>query len=117
MLSYVLRRLFESVVVLLVMSALVFAGVYAIGNPIDILINPQADQAEIERATRALGLDRPMWEQYLHFLGGAVTGNLGRSFVFNQPALQIILERLPATLELAFAAMLIAVLLGIPLGL
>jgi peptide/nickel transport system permease protein len=105
------------VLVLAAMSLIVFVGVYAIGNPIDILINPQADQAEIERATKALGLDRPLWEQYLHFLGGAFTGDLGRSFVFNQPALQIIIQRLPATLELAFAAMLIAILLGIPLGL
>jgi peptide/nickel transport system permease protein len=105
------------VLVLAAMSLIVFVGVYAIGNPIDILINPQADQEEIERATKALGLDRPLWEQYLHFLGGAFTGDLGRSFVFNQPALQIIVQRLPATLELAFAAMLIAILLGIPLGL
>src|SRR5947209_1074859 len=99
------------------MSLIVFVGVYAIGNPIDILINPQADQAEIERATAALGLDKPLWEQYLYFLVNALKGDLGRSFVFNQPALQLILERLPATLELASTAMLIAILLGIPLGL
>jgi peptide/nickel transport system permease protein len=114
---FIIRRLLQSVLVLAAMSVLVFVGVYAIGNPIDILINPMADQEEIERATRALGLDRPMWEQYLRFLGGAVTGDLGRSFVFNEPALQIILDRLPATLELAFAAMAIAIVLGIPLGL
>jgi peptide/nickel transport system permease protein len=114
---FIIRRLLQSVLVLAAMSLIVFVGVYAIGNPIDILINPQADQEEIERATKALGLDRPLWEQYLHFLGGAFTGDLGRSFVFNQPALQIIVQRLPATLELAFAAMLIAILLGIPLGL
>ena len=114
---FIIRRLLQSVLVLAAMSLIVFVGVYAIGNPIDILINPQADQEEIERATKALGLDRPLWEQYLHFLGGAFTGDLGRSFVFNQPALQIIVDRLPATLELAFAAMLIAIVLGIPLGL
>jgi peptide/nickel transport system permease protein len=114
---FIIRRLLQSVLVLAAMSLIVFVGVYAIGNPIDILINPQADQAEIERATKALGLDRPLWAQYLHFLGGAFTGDLGRSFVFNQPALQIIVDRLPATLELAFAAMLIAIVLGIPLGL
>ena len=114
---FIIRRLLQSVLVLAAMSLIVFVGVYAIGNPIDILINPQADQEEIERATKALGLDRPLWAQYLHFLGGAFTGDLGRSFVFNQPALQIIVDRLPATLELAFAAMLIAIVLGIPLGL
>ena len=114
---FIIRRLLQSIVVLLAMSLIVFGGVYLIGNPIDILINPQADQAEIARATAALGLDKPLWEQYLVFLKGAFTGNLGNSFVFNQPALQIIVERLPATLELAFAAMLIAIALGIPLGL
>ena len=60
MFLYILRRLGQSAFVLLVMSALVFLGVYAIGNPIDILINPQADQAEIARATAALGLDQPL---------------------------------------------------------
>jgi peptide/nickel transport system permease protein len=114
---FIIRRLLQSVLVLAAMSLIVFAGVYMIGNPIDILINPQADQAEIERATKALGLDKPIWEQYLVFLWGALHGHLGNSFVFNQPALQLILDRLPATLELAIAAMLIAIVLGIPLGL
>ncbi len=114
---YLLRRATQSVVVLLVMSLLVFVGVYAIGNPVDILINPNADQADIERAIRGLGLDRPLWEQYLVFLQQALAGDLGKSFVFNVPALQLILERMPATLELATAAMVIAIVLGIPLGL
>jgi len=117
MLSFILRRLLQSLMVLFAMSLLVFAGVYAIGNPVDILINPQADQAEIARATAALGLDLPLWRQYWHFLSGAVSGDLGRSFVSNAPALHLILERLPATLELALAATLIAVVLGLPLGL
>src|SRR5260221_6937167 len=99
------------------MSLLVFAGVYAVGNPMDILVNPQADQNEIARATAALGLDRPLFEQYFIFIGHAATGDLGRSFAFNVPAIGLILERMPATLELATAAMLIAVVLGIPLGL
>lgn len=114
---YLIRRATQSVVVLLVMSLLVFVGVYAIGNPVDILINPNADQADIERAIKGLGLDRPLWEQYLVFLQQALAGDLGRSFVFNIPALQLILERMPATLELATAAMVIAIVLGIPLGL
>jgi peptide/nickel transport system permease protein len=114
---FIIRRLLQSVVVLLAMSVIVFAGVYLIGDPVQILINPQADQAEIERATHALGLDKPIWQQYLVFLWGALHGDLGSSFVFNQPALQLIMERLPATLELAIAAMVMATALGIPLGL
>jgi peptide/nickel transport system permease protein len=117
MLVYVIRRLMQSAVVLLVMSALVFVGVFAIGNPVDILINPNADQEDIERAIKGLGLDRPLWEQYLLFLKHAALGDLGKSFVYNVPALPLILERMPATLELATAAMLIGVVLGIPLGL
>ncbi len=117
MLVYIIRRLMQSVLVLFAMSVLVFAGVFAIGNPVDILINPQADQAEIARVTTAMGLDKPLWEQYTVFLKQAAVGDLGKSFVYNIPAIKLILERLPATMELALSAMLIAVLLGIPLGL
>ncbi len=117
MLVFVIRRLMQSVVVLFVMSLLVFVGVYAIGNPVDILINPNADQEDIERAIRGLGLDKPLWEQYLVFLRQAALGDLGKSFAYNVPALQLILERMPATLELATTAMLIAVVIGLPLGL
>jgi peptide/nickel transport system permease protein len=113
----IFRRLLQSLLVLFVMSLLVFIGVYAIGSPVDILISPQADQAEIARATASLGLDRPLAEQYWLFLRQAAAGDLGRSFAFNVPAIQLILERMPATLELAIAAMLISIVLGIPLGL
>jgi peptide/nickel transport system permease protein len=117
MISFALRRLLQSVLVLFVMSGLVFAGVYAIGNPVDILISPQASQAEIAAATAALGLDQPLWRQYWNFMAGAISGDFGRSFISNVSAVQLILERMPATLELALAAMVIAVTLGIPLGL
>ena len=117
MIAFIIRRLAQSVLVLFVMSLLVFAGVYAIGNPVGMLINPQADQAEIERAIRSLGLDLPLWQQYWTFLTHAASGDLGKSFAFNVPAIALILERMPATLELATAAMLIAIVLGIPLGL
>src|SRR5438093_8829033 len=117
MLDYIIRRGLQSVVVLFLMSVLVFVGVYAIGNPIDILISPQADQQDRERAIAALGLDKSLPAQYLSFLSGVVHGDLGRSFVHSTSALGLILERMPATLELALAAMLIAIVLGIPLGL
>jgi peptide/nickel transport system permease protein len=99
------------------MSVLVFTGIFAVGNPVDVLVSPQADQAEIERITRQLGLDRPLWEQYGRFLSQALRGDLGQSFVHSTSALGLILERLPATLELAVVAMGLAVLIGIPLGL
>ncbi len=117
MLAFAIRRFGQSLFVLVVMSFLVFLGVYAIGNPIELLVNPQADEIERARATAALGLDRPIMEQYGTFLARAASGDLGRSFVFNVPAIQLILDKLPATLELAFVAMVMAIALGIPLGL
>jgi peptide/nickel transport system permease protein len=114
---FILRRLAQTLLVLLITSVLVFGGLFMIGDPVEILVNPSADQIEKERATKALGLDKPLHEQYVRFLRGALTGNLGNSFVYARPALEVIFERMPATLELAFLAMLIAVTLGIPLGL
>jgi peptide/nickel transport system permease protein len=116
-LVYLIRRSLQSVVVLAVMSLLVFVGVYAVGNPIDILISPQADQAERQQAIEALGLDKPLWMQYLVFVRDALHGDLGHSFVHSTSALGLIFERMPATLELALVAMVLAILLGIPLGL
>jgi peptide/nickel transport system permease protein len=98
------------------MAVLVFVGVYAIGNPIDILISPDADQAEMEAAIARLGLDKPLWEQFFIFVQNALQGNLGRSFVYSTDALSLILSRLPATLELAFLALIFAIFLGVPLG-
>ena len=117
MLTFILRRLGESFFVLLVMSLLVFTGVYAIGNPVDLLIAPEATAQDIAQVTRALGLDKPLWEQYFYFLKQVLNGDLGRSFMFNTPAIELLLSRMPATMELALAAMFIATVLGIPVGL
>ena len=117
MLGYIIQRSLQGIVVLLALSLLVFAGVYAIGNPVYILIDPRASPEQIEATIRSLGLDQPLWRQYLIFLSNAVQGELGNSFLTNRPALTVIFERLPATLELAFVAMLIAIVVGFPLGL
>jgi peptide/nickel transport system permease protein len=113
---FILRRLAQTLLVLFITSLLVFFGLYVIGNPIDILVNPVADEIERARAAAALGLDKPIVEQYAVFLKGALTGELGTSFVFGRPAMEVILERMPATMELAFLAMVIAVAIGVPLG-
>ena len=117
MTTWMLRRLIQAVFVMLAMTVIVFIGVNVIGDPIEILISPEADQAERARAVAALGLDKPLWEQYWRFLIGALQGDLGRSFVFNEPALKLIAQRMPATLELAMTAVLLSVVIGIPLGL
>ena len=115
--GWLLRRLVQACFVMLAMTVIVFIGVNVIGNPIDILISPDATQADRARTIAALGLDQPLWRQYLLFLWSALHGNLGQSFVFGEPALRLILERVPATLELAVSAVLLSVLIGIPLGL
>jgi peptide/nickel transport system permease protein len=116
MLVYMIRRAGQSILVLLVMAVLVFVGVYAIGNPIDIMVSPDANQAEIAAATQRLGLDKPLYEQFWIFLGNLLHGDLGTSFVFNRPATEVILQRLPATLELAALALIISLVFGVTLG-
>jgi peptide/nickel transport system permease protein len=98
------------------MSLVVFVGVHLVGDPVHILISDEMTQAEIDAFIHRLGLDRPVYEQYFHFLGNALRGDLGNSFVFGEPALKLILQRMPATLELAFAAFILAVVVGIPFG-
>ncbi|MGP1256385.1 MAG: ABC transporter permease [Kiloniellales bacterium] len=113
---FIIRRLLQSLVVVFVMSLLVFFGVNVVGDPVDMLINPEMSQADIEATIRALGLDRPVHEQYWHFLTNALAGDLGKSFIFGEPALKLILQRMPATLELAFVSLLMSVVIGLPLG-
>ena len=113
---FIIRRVLQSLVVVLVMSLVVFVGVHLVGDPVHILISDDMTQEEIDRFIQRLGLDRPVHEQYFHFLGNAARGDLGNSFVHGEPALKLILDRMPATLELAFAAFILAVVFGIPLG-
>jgi peptide/nickel transport system permease protein len=114
---FVIRRLMQAFLVVFLMSVIVFFGVNIVGDPVYMLVSPDADQADIEATIRRLGLDRPIWDQYLLFLKGAAQGNLGDSFIFGEPALKLILHHMPATLELAFSALMLAIVIGIPLGL
>ena len=116
MLVYLIRRLGQSLLAVVVMAVIVFVGVYAIGNPVDILISPEATQLDREAAVARLGLDKPLWQQFFIYAGNVLHGDLGNSFVYGTPALSIILQRLPATLELAFVALAISVLAGVPFG-
>lgn len=116
MVGFLIQRLLQAAVVMLIISALVFTGVFAIGNPIDVLISPDATQQIRLDTIARYGLDLPLWEQYWNFLARLVQGNFGRSFVFNMPVLDLILSRLPATLELTLAAVLGATFIGVPLG-
>ena len=116
MLAFLIQRLLQALVVMLIISLMVFVGVYAVGNPIDVMISPDVTQQIREQTIRAYGFDQPLWRQYLTFLDKLMRGDFGRSFVYNMPVLDLILSRLPATLEITLAAVMGAALLGIPLG-
>jgi len=116
MLGFLIQRLLQAAVVMAVISVLVFCGVFAIGNPIDVLIAPDATQDIRLDTIRRYGFDQPLWRQYLNFANTLIHGDFGRSFVFNMPVLDLILSRLPATLELTLAAVIGATIIGVPLG-
>jgi peptide/nickel transport system permease protein len=117
MTGYIAWRLMQGVLLMGAMSVVVFVAVYAIGNPVTMLINPAAPAEVIDETIRRLGLDQPLHVQYWRFLAQAFHGNLGVSYVSSRPALQLIVERFPATLELTLSAMVIASVVGIPAGL
>ncbi len=116
MIGWAVRRLAQSLLVVWLMTVVVFIGLNAIGNPMDILVGEDLNQAERLAAIAHLGLDKPLLEQYWVFVKGALHGNLGQSFVYHEDAMGLILQRLPATFELAFSALFLAVLIGVPLG-
>jgi ABC-type dipeptide/oligopeptide/nickel transport system permease component len=116
MLGYVVRKVFHTAFVALGVVTLVFAALRLSGDPAATMLPGDASVEELVALRHQLGLDRPLWLQYVQFLGGALTGDFGTSFRHQQPALPLVLERLPATLELAGAALALAVVLALPLG-
>ena len=99
-----------------VMSVIVFAGVYAIGNPLEVLLPPEAPQDIRDAVIKRFGLDRPLWEQYGLYIYNLFQGDLGRSYIYNEPVLQLIFGRLPATIELVLTSVIGALVIGVPLG-
>jgi peptide/nickel transport system permease protein len=116
MLAYIIRRLLQSLLVMAVMSALVFVGLYVIGDPISMMASPEATELERAAIRHNFGLDQPLIQQYGIFMLHALRLDFGNSFLAGQPAMGLILERMPATLELATVAMLLSVIVGVPLG-
>jgi ABC-type dipeptide/oligopeptide/nickel transport system permease component len=114
---YLLKRAVEAILTLVALTLVVFLSAHATGNPARYLMPPEvSNPAELERLERLLGLDRSLVEQFGLFLANAAQGNLGTSFIHNRPVLDMLLERLPATFELAATAVVAAVLIGVPLG-
>ncbi len=116
MFEMLVKRALQSILVVFIISILAFVGINLVGDPIHLLVAPDASVSEIARASHALGLDLPISLQYWKFLVNALHGDLGNSFVFNRPAIGLILERMPATLELAVLALLLSAVIGIPFG-
>jgi peptide/nickel transport system permease protein len=116
MLAYVIRRVAQSVLVLFVVGLVAFAMFRFVGDPVDNMLGQERTQADIERLRETLGLDQPFPVQYWRFLGQAAQGNFGLSYRQGRPVADILMERLPATLELAFVSGLLALLGGIALG-
>jgi ABC-type dipeptide/oligopeptide/nickel transport system permease component len=116
MLQYVCQRLLWAVVVLLGITLAVFVVVHLSGDPAALYMGPEGTRQDYEILRAALGFDRPLPEQYGRFLARAVHGDFGRSLRHQQPTLPLVLARFPATLELAVAAMVLATLLALPLG-
>ncbi|KQQ86097.1 ABC transporter permease [Aureimonas sp. Leaf324] len=116
MFAFTVRRLIQTLVVLWAVSVIVFLMTTFTGDPVFMVVPIDATQAEIEQARRILGLDQTLLVQYGIFLKGLLQGDLGLSYVFRQPAFSLILERLPATMEIVLVAMGIATVVAIPLG-
>ena len=116
MIAFVLRRVFQSLVVLLITGLVAFSLFRFVGDPVEQILGQERTVADIERVREQLGLNDPFPVQYADFLGRAVTGDFGISYRQGRPALDLILERLPATLELALVSGLFALLFGIMFG-
>ncbi|WP_380175646.1 ABC transporter permease [Kineococcus sp. DHX-1] len=117
MLTLVVRRLGLLVVVLFGLSLLLFAWVRALpGDPARALLGEKATPAGIAEVTRRYGFDQPIWQQYLTYLGRLLHGDFGSSINTGEPVVQTFTERFPATIELSVAALLLAIVVGIPLG-
>jgi peptide/nickel transport system permease protein len=114
---YILRRLLQGVVLLFVLALIIFALARVTGNPADLMLSEDASAEDRAHLMQALGLDRPIHEQLVTFLSGAVRGDLGRSIRYRKPAVEVFFERLPNTLTLVPLALIAAVVVSIPLGL
>lgn len=113
---YLLRRLYQALIVFFVVTLIVFVVLHISGDPVELLMPPDATPKDVEEMRHTLGLDKPLVVQYGLFLKNALRGNLGVSYHHGQPALKLVLERLPASLELVVTSILISLILAVPLG-
>ena len=113
---YVITRVFQAIITLLILSLAVFLSVHLTGNTADYLLGPETTEADYEQLKKNFGLDRPLIVQYADFLTEIARLHFGTSFLKGRPARDILMSRLPATLQLAGAAFALSVIVGVPLG-
>ena len=116
MLQFLVKRLAQLVLVMVVVSIIVFVVTSVMGNPVFLMVRENASPEEIAAVSAYLGLDKPLYVQYWIFVKNALQGNFGQSYMYHLPALMLIAERLPATLDIVAVAMILSIAVGIPLG-
>jgi peptide/nickel transport system permease protein len=114
--TYLLMRLAQSLIVVAAVVLIVFLMMFLVGNPALLMLPPDASREEILEFSRQMGFDRPLWEQFFSFAGNLLQGDFGRSWRFQAPALPLVLERLPATIELAVASLALSLAIAVPVG-
>src|SRR5215204_6387690 len=114
--AFLVRRVFQSVIVVACVVFLVFSMLFLSGDPVLLLLPPDASPEEIAAFSKQMGFDLPFWQQFLKFSGNLLVGDFGRSWRFQEPALGVVLERLPATFELAVAALALSLMIAVPVG-
>jgi len=113
---FLIRRLLGALIVVIGVSTIVFVVLRFTGDPVALLAPPESSKEDLEAYRRLLGLDKPVPVQYVEFMRGLATGDLGESFRYSEPVTRLVLERLPATIQLALAAIIFALAFAIPLG-
>lgn len=113
---FILRRIFQSIISLIAVSIIVFGLTRISGDPVLLMVPPEATREDIQAMRKIMGLDRPIYEQYVVFVSGIVQGDFGQSLRWNMPTIDLFLSRFPNTLKLATAAMILSILFGVPVG-
>ena len=114
--SYLVRRAFRALLVVVGVSFISFAVLFLSGDPTDTMVGEDWTIEEVQRLRRDMGLDRPWFIQYITYASRAVRGDFGESLRYRQPAFELIAERIPATLELALVALVLSIVLALPVG-
>ena len=116
MLAFFIQRLLQAVLVMIAVGFIAFSLFNFVGDPVSLMLPPEATSADRDEVRKSLGLDQPFYTQFAKFVGNALQGNFGISLRLGRPVSQLLIERLPATLELSIIAASLALLVGIPMG-